>query len=60
MCDVDAWLAGSGAAICQREQRRRQAEMMWICSCSCAILFSKKQSDKMKFIGGDLFDKKKI
>ena len=44
----------------QREQRRRQAEMMWICSCSCAILFSKKQSDKMKFIGGDLFDKKKI
>ena len=43
--------AGSSAAICQRKQHYKLVEIMWICSCSCAILFSKAQNGRYKFVG---------
>ncbi len=42
---------GSNAAICQRKQHYKLVEIMWICSYSCAILFSKAQNGRYKFVG---------
>ena len=42
---------GSSAAICQRKQHYKFVEIIWICSFSCAILFSKAQNGRYKFVG---------
>ncbi len=35
---------GKGESVCQREQCRRQAELIWICSYSCAMIFMNNET----------------